>query len=129
MNMKALFILVNKMKPIRIKRIYDDPSADDGYRILVDRLWPRGISKARAHLDEWNKEIPPSTELRKWFDHKADRFDEFAIRYRLELEEKELQLNELRKIAEQKSVTLLYAAKDPQINHAAVLRTVILKET
>lgn len=117
------------MKPIRIKRIYDDPSADDGYRILVDRLWPRGISKARAHLDEWNKEIPPSTELRKWFDHKADRFDEFAIRYRLELEEKELQLNELRKIAEQKSVTLLYAAKDPQINHAAVLRTVILKET
>ena len=117
------------MKPIRIKRIYDDPPADDGYRVLVDRLWPRGISKARAHLDEWNKEIPPSTELRKWFDHKADRFDEFAIRYRLELEEKELQLNELRKIAEQKPVTLLYAAKDPQINHAAVLRTMILKET
>lgn len=116
------------MGTIKIKHIYDEPSNDDGYRVLIDRLWPRGISKERAHLDEWNKEIPPSAELRKWFDHKSERFEEFALRYRLELEEKELQLNLLRQIAKQKTVTLLYAAKNPAINHAIVLRKVLLRE-
>lgn len=83
------------MGKIKIKRIYEQSSADDGYRVLVDRLWPRGVSKKDANLDEWNKEIAPSTELRKWFDHKEERFDEFACRYREELNEKEDSLNKL----------------------------------
>lgn len=66
------------MEPIKIKRIYDKPSDDDGYRILVDRIWPQGISKKDANLNEWNKEVTPSAELRKWFDHKEERFDEFG---------------------------------------------------
>ena len=75
------------MQTIRIKRIYEKSSPDDGYRVLVDRLWPRGISKEVAHLDEWDKEIAPSAELRKWFYHKAERFDEFSLKYQLELKE------------------------------------------
>jgi uncharacterized protein YeaO (DUF488 family) len=109
------------MRKIKIKRIYDEPSSDDGYRILVDRLWPRGISKKDANLREWNKEIAPSSELRKWFDHK-----EFAHRYREELKGKEDVLNELRKIAKNEPVCLLFAAKDPDLNQAVVLRDVLL---
>ena len=72
------------MKPIIIKRIYEEPSENDGYRILVDRLWPRGVTKLRADLEEWNKNIAPSTELRKWFDHKEERLEEFALKYKEE---------------------------------------------
>lgn len=115
------------MKTIRIKRIYDEPAEDDGYRVLVDRIWPRGVSKAAAHLDEWNKDIAPSTELRKWFDHKEERFDEFALRYRIELKEREEQLSKLRKIADNQSLSLLYAAKSPIMNQAVVLKEVLLK--
>jgi uncharacterized protein YeaO (DUF488 family) len=114
------------MGKIKIKRIYDEQSEDDGYRVLVDRLWPRGISKKDANLREWNKEIAPSSELRKWFDHKEERFQEFALRYREELKEKEDVLNELRKIAKNEPVCLLYAAKDPELNQAVVLRDVLL---
>ncbi len=114
------------MNAIAIKRIYDKPSDKDGYRVLVDRLWPRGVSKIIAHLDEWNKDIAPSTELRKWFDHKAERFDEFANLYQEELMTKKKELNRLRTIAKTKSVTLLYGAKDPEINHAAILRDILL---
>lgn len=116
------------MKEFKIKRIYDEPSDDDGYRILVDRLWPRGVSKKAANLNEWNKEIAPSPELRKWFDHKKERFEEFAWRYRLELKEKEDLLNELRQAAKHETVSLLYAAKNPEINHAVVLKDVLLKD-
>lgn len=115
------------MKTIRIKRIYDEKAEDDGYRVLVDRIWPRGVSKATAHLDEWNKDIAPSTELRKWFDHKEERFDEFALRYRIELKDREDQLSKLRKIADNQSISLLYAAKSPTMNQAVVLKDVLLK--
>lgn len=116
------------MKDIKLMRIYDEPSDDDGYRILVDRLWPRGISKKDANLDEWEKEVAPSSELRKWFGHKAERFEEFSLRYCEELKEKEDTLNALRKIAENETLILLYAAKNPEINHAIVLKDVLLKD-
>ena len=113
------------MGKIKIKRIYDDPSDDDGYRILVDRLWPRGVSKEDATLDDWDKEIAPSDELRKWFDHQEDRFKEFSKRYREELKDKENDLDKLGEIAEKKTLTLLYAAKDTEINQAVVLKEVL----
>ena len=86
------------------------------------------MSKDAAKLDEWNKEIAPSSELRKWFDHKKERFEEFAYRYREELKGKEDELNELRKIADNETLSLLYGAKDPEINQAIVLRDVLLHE-
>jgi uncharacterized protein YeaO (DUF488 family) len=116
------------MKAITIKRIYDDASESDGYRILVDRLWPRGISKQRANLDEWNKDIAPSTGLRKWFDHKAEHFDEFAKMYHEELMTNKDDLNRIKIIAKKKMVTLLYSAKDPELNQAIVLRNVLIKK-
>lgn len=116
------------MNSILIKRIYEDASEDDGYRILVDRLWPRGISKQRAKLDEWEKIIAPSTELRKWFGHKAERFEEFAKLYKEELRLQNEELERLRKIAEKERVTLLYAAKDTQINHAIILRNILIEK-
>lgn len=108
---------------VRIKRIYELPEASDGYRALVDRLWPRGISREKAALDEWLKDAAPSSELRVWFGHKPDRFEEFSRRYMAELEEnKELQ-DQLHRLKEQhKTITLLYAAHDPKINHAIVLQ-------
>jgi uncharacterized protein YeaO (DUF488 family) len=112
---------------VRIKRIYDPPATTDGYRALVDRLWPRGISKARAALDAWPVELAPSTALRQWFMHQPGRFAEFARRYRAELRAQRRTLDELRVRAARQRVTLLYAARDPRINHAAVLREVLLK--
>ncbi len=113
------------MKTIVIKRIYEDASDEDGYRILVDRLWPRGITKLRAKLDEWSKEVAPSTELRKWFGHKPERFEEFSKLYKDELKNKTEELNRIRTIAETQNLTLLYAAKDLKINHAVVLQEVL----
>lgn len=106
----------------QIKRMYDEPTAGDGYRVLVDRLWPRGVSKERAQLDEWNKEIAPSPELRKWFDHKPERFKEFTARYQEELARNSAVGVFLKNVQSQKFVTLLYGAKDPKINHAVVLK-------
>jgi uncharacterized protein YeaO (DUF488 family) len=106
----------------QIKRIYDEPAAPDGYRVLVDRLWPRGVSKARAQLDEWAKDIAPTTELRTWFGHEAAHFDEFAQRYRAELDANPT-VERFRALSrEQDIVTLLYGAHDPLVNHAVVLR-------
>ena len=115
------------MKKIAIKRIYETPSETDGYRILVDRLWPRGVSKKEAKLDEWNKDIAPSTELRKWFNHKEEHFEEFARRYYEELRAKPEELCRLKTIANSKVITLLYGAKDSKINQAVVLRDLLLK--
>jgi uncharacterized protein YeaO (DUF488 family) len=112
-------------KPITTKRIYEDPVIDDGYRVLVDGLWPRGVSKEDAKLDDWIKEITPSTELRKWFDHDPDKFKEFKTRYKKELSDKENCLNQLIDKSTKKKVTLLYAAKDKEINHAVVLKEVL----
>lgn len=103
-----------------IKRIYEKPSADDGYRVLVDRLWPRGVSRDAAELDLWLKDVAPTPDLRIWFDHDPDRFDEFSSRYRAELDHNPA-VGELFQRGE-RLVTLLYGAKDPAINHAVVLR-------
>jgi uncharacterized protein YeaO (DUF488 family) len=106
--------------PLQIKRVYERPSPRDGVRILVDRLWPRGLRKDTAALDHWFKDIAPSPELRKWFDHREDRFDEFEKRYRLELKANP-SLAEFRKLSKSGKVTLLYAAHDEKVNHAVVL--------
>ena len=108
---------------IQIKRIYAPPSEDDGFRILVDRLWPRGVRKVDAHIDVWAKEIAPTTELRKWFDHDAGRFVEFSARYTKELQANETLLNEILEQAGEQSITLLFAARDLICNHAVVLRS------
>ena len=113
------------MQQIGIKRVYEEATEKDGYRILVDRLWPRGVTKEEAHLDEWDKNIAPSTELRKWFDHKEERFQEFSLRYKEELLPQEEELIKVRKIAQTQKVTLLYGAKDPKINHAVVLKNIL----
>lgn len=106
----------------RIRRIYDEPAADDGSRVLVDRLWPRGVSKEKAALDEWLKDIAPSPELRDWFGHKPERFEEFSARYSAELDENRETVKHLRDLEKAHgTVTLLYAAHDPHINHASVL--------
>jgi uncharacterized protein YeaO (DUF488 family) len=107
---------------VQIKRVYDEPGSDDGFRVLVDRLWPRGLRKENAVLDVWMKEIAPSPELRKWFGHDPDRFAEFSALYNKELADNPA-INELQDIIKQhKTVTLLYAAHDPNINHALVLK-------
>lgn len=107
---------------IAIKRIYEEPTASDGYRVLVDRLWPRGMTKERATLDLWMKDVAPSPLLRKWFGHDSTRFAEFRTRYIAELDANAT-VDSLRRIcAQHPDVTLLYAAKDPHINHALVLR-------
>lgn len=109
------------------KRIYDKPASSDGYRVLVDRLWPRGVRKETAALDGWSKDVAPSPELRKWFDHKPERFAEFAARYRAELDENPA-VDQLKEVAKShKTVTLLYAAHDPEINHAVILQKFLSK--
>ena len=112
---------------VRIRRVYEEPSADDGLRVLVDRLWPRGRSKQSAHVDVWIKDIAPSKELRIWFGHIPERFDEFASRYREELNANPEAVSRLRElIAGHPRVTLLYGAKDNERNNAVVLRKYLL---
>ena len=106
---------------VHIKRIYEDPTETDGYRVLVDRLWPRGVSKERAKLDLWLKDIAPSDELRTWFGHKPERFKQFSDRYKAELSANPA-FSELQKIVkENKQITLLYSAHDTEFNQAQVL--------
>lgn len=117
---------------IQTKRIYEDPAPSDGYRVLVDRLWPRGVSKERADLNEWLKDIAPSTELRKWYDHDPAKFAEFTEKYKTELDANtEIVQGLLATAKEQASkgenLTLLYAAKTPD-NEAAVLKTYLEKK-
>ena len=110
--------------PIRIKRIYEGYNPQDGWRVLVDRIWPRGVSKAAARLDDWRKDLAPSTELRTWFCHKVELFDEFTTRYRAELDENASAQTAIRQILEKSrggQVTLLYSAKDTEHNQAVVL--------
>lgn len=114
-----------KKFPIKIKRIYDSPLAEDGIRILVDRLWPRGFSKERAHIDFWYKEIAPSNELRKWFGHRPELFNEFTSRYQKELKQHTDQLEEISGFAAKQPVTLVYSAQDTEMNQAAVLKKVL----
>jgi uncharacterized protein YeaO (DUF488 family) len=106
---------------IRTKRIYDLPDGDDGYRVLIDHVWPRGVSKEKAKLDEWAKELAPSGELRKWFGHDPARFKKFRDRYRRELSAQGERLEQLRRLARDGPVTILYAARDRDHNNAVVV--------
>ena len=107
---------------IQTKRVYDKPSKEDGYRVLVDRLWPRGLTKEKAHVDLWMKEIAPSDELRKWFHHEQQNWPEFAKKYKAELAKKKELLTELKKLTiERGTVTLLFGTKDEKQNQAVVL--------
>jgi uncharacterized protein YeaO (DUF488 family) len=112
---------------IRTKRIYEPKAADDGVRILVDRLWPRGLTKAEAALDLWMKDAAPSTELRKWFDHRPDRWQEFRARYAIELQSSAA-IEPLRKLRKAGPITLLYAARDQEHNEAIVLAAFLKHE-
>ncbi|MDD5521190.1 MAG: DUF488 family protein [Kiritimatiellae bacterium] len=111
---------------IAIARVYDTTDKPKGYRVLVDRLWPRGISKEALQLDEWCKDVAPSTELRKWFAHKPERWESFRVRYLNELKEKRELLRPLRALAQKRPLILLYAAKDPDRNQAVIIREALL---
>lgn len=110
---------------VRLKRAYDAASPSDGYRVLIDRLWPRGVSKQRARLDEWEKELAPSTELRQWFGHEPSRFEEFRRRYVEELRGERSRLTALRRQARAGTLTLVYGARDSEHNEAVVLAEVL----
>ena len=110
---------------VKIKRISESASPKDGKRMLVDRLWPRGIKKEEAMIDEWLKDIAPSDELRKWFSHDPFKWQEFKKRYEKELKDKSLMLNRIRNEAKTGTITLLYAAKDEQHNNAVVLKEIL----
>jgi uncharacterized protein YeaO (DUF488 family) len=112
---------------VRVKRIYEPAAAGDGYRVLVDRLWPRGVSRERAHLDQWARELAPSDELRRWFGHDPDRFTEFRSRYLTELNDQGEEVAELRQRARSGPLTLLYAARDEQHNEAVVIAELLRK--
>jgi uncharacterized protein YeaO (DUF488 family) len=112
---------------VKVRRIYDAAMPQDGTRVLVDRIWPRGVTKARAHLDEWCKDISPSTELRKWYSHDPALFEEFARRYRDELSEspRAAALAHLRELAKGQTLTLLTATKNADLSEAAVLADLV----
>ena len=110
---------------VRLKRAYEPASAEDGYRVLVDRLWPRGVSKKQAELDEWEKELAPSSELRAWFGHEPGRFAEFRRRYIEELHANRSRLEKLRRRARYGTLTLVYSAHDSEHNDAVVLAEVL----
>ncbi len=112
---------------VRVRRAYEAPDAGDGTRVLVDSMWPRGLARAKAHLDEWCKEIAPSTELRRWYGHDPERFEEFGARYRAELVEPQRAeaLGHLRELAGKGALTLLTATKQAAISQAAVLADLV----
>lgn len=113
-------------KNIKLKRAYEQPTRGDGVRILVDRLWPRGVRKADAAIDHWMKDVAPSTALRQWFWHDSARWVEFRRRYRKELKEHEKEIGELRGLARRGPITLVYAARDQAHNEAIVLRDFLI---
>ena len=110
------------MHTIKIKRVYEAAEKEDGFRVLVDRLWPRGIKKENAHVDMWSKEIAPSTALRKWFNHEAEKWSEFNRKYKAELKQSPALEELLEIIKNHKVVTLVYSAKDEQHNQAVALK-------
>ena len=112
---------------IRLKRAYEPPAAGDGARVLIDRLWPRGVTKAEAAIDHWFRDLAPSTELRQWFRHDPALWDEFQQRYRNELDSHPDRLDNLLRLARAGPLTLVYGARDEQHNDAVVLRRVLLE--
>lgn len=121
--------MAEKQRDVRVRRIYEEPERGDGARVLVDRVWPRGMARDKARLDEWAKEAAPSTELRRWYGHDPERFDGFAERYRAELAEPERReaVDRLRELGGSGRLTLLTATKDVELSHAAVLADVVRK--
>lgn len=112
---------------VRLKRAYEPASPEDGMRVLVDRLWPRGLRKADAAVDRWMKDIAPSTELRQWFGHDPERWAEFRRRYVRELQQHTMAIGELRELARHRTVTLVFSARDEEHNDAVALRDVLLR--
>jgi len=113
---------------IRIKRVYDQAASDDGFRILVDRLWPRGLSKERANVDLWLRDVAPSDGLRKWFSHETEKWADFKTKYEIELKGKQELLHRIKQAEKEKgTVTILYSAKDEEHNNAVVLSAVLRK--
>jgi uncharacterized protein YeaO (DUF488 family) len=110
---------------VRIKRIYDAAEEGDGYRVLIDRVWPRGVSKERAEVDEWARELAVSTALRRWFGHEPSRFEEFRARYRRELAAQGKRIEALRQRAQREPVTIVYGARDRKHNNAVVLAELV----
>jgi len=110
---------------IKLKRVYEKTDDSDGFRVLVDRLWPRGVSKEEAKLNEWLRDIAPSDELRKWFGHDPDKWDEFKRRYREELASKEELANKLIEDAKGEDITLLFASRETRYNNVVVLKDVL----
>jgi uncharacterized protein YeaO (DUF488 family) len=112
---------------VRVRRVYDEPEPDDGTRVLVDRIWPRGLTKDKARLDQWCKQVAPSSQLRKWYGHDPERFEEFGRRYREELKDAERApaLQQLRELANSGTLTLLTATRHAEISQAAVLADLI----
>jgi len=110
---------------IKLKRAYERAEPSDGFRVLVDRLWPRGLSREKAHIDEWLRDIAPSTELRKWFGHDPEKWPEFQRRYRAELTTKKRLLEKLLGDAAGRDITLVYASRELRYNNAAVLKEVL----
>ncbi|HEY4255919.1 MAG TPA: DUF488 domain-containing protein [Candidatus Udaeobacter sp.] len=113
---------------IRLKRVYDKPAKSDGYRVLVDRLWPRGVKKNQARIDQWLKDIAPSTKLRKWFGHDPSRWKEFKKRYAAELDDQRDQVEQLARAAKKRTVTLLFGAKDTEHNNAVALKEYLMSK-
>jgi uncharacterized protein YeaO (DUF488 family) len=116
-----------RAKGLRLKRVYEPPASEDGVRVLVDRLWPRGLTKKKAAVDHWMKDVAPSAGLRKWFGHDVDRWSEFKRRYKGELRRRNDLLDEIRKLTRQGTVTLLFGARDEEHNDAVVLREVLAR--
>lgn len=114
---------------VRIKRVYEPAARSDGYRVLIDRIWPRGVSKDEARLDEWARELAPSGELRRWFGHEPAKFEEFRRRYRAELVAHEEKLRELRRRGRRGTLTLVYAARDTEHNDAVVLAELLRRRS
>ena len=116
---------------VALKRAYEEPAESDGTRVLVERLWPRGISKERAHIDLWLKDVAPSAELRTWFHHDPQKFPEFRRRYKAELKSEAAQevLTKLREIAKQGQLTLVFAARDAEHSNAVVLKDLLLQSS
>ncbi len=110
---------------VRLKRAYEQAEPEDGHRVLIDRLWPRGVSRERAALDAWERELAPSTDLRQWFGHEPGRFEEFRRRYIEELRGERPRLTRLRRLAREGTLTLVYAAHDAEHNDAVVLAEVL----
>ena len=122
---------VKQMNDLRIKRIYLSSEKEDGYRLLIDRLWPRGISKVKANLDEWDKTVAPSSELREWFGHEDEKFPEFEKKYRVELEHNQDAAQfakHVKELLKTSNVTLLYGAKNETCNQAVVLKGWIMEK-